>query len=301
MRHRRHVFSAAVMVIGFILANTAAFAADGYARPGLLIETDELARLAGQPGTRIIDAADPVSYGRAHIPGAVNIHYLELAKLDERRKNGHPLSNAEAERIFGDAGIDANTQVVVYDDGTGPAASGVWFALDFFGHGKVRVLNGGFRKWLKEGRPLTQDAPAVEKKRFTANPDPDRIVTREWVRKHLRNKDIVFVDTRSFNEYIGADLRPGISRGGHLPGALHLEWSRFSDSALTYKPAQDIEKALARRGITRHTRVVTYCGTGLGRSTSVALAMKLIGYDNVVEYTGSWEEWSADPRLPLEK
>ncbi len=301
MQHHRRVFSAAALLVGFVLANAAASAAQDYARPELLIETGEFARIAGQPDTRLIDAADPASYRRAHIPGAVNIHYLDLAKLEERRKNGQPLSNAEAEKIFGDAGIDANAQVVVYDDGTGPAASGVWFALDFFGHKNVKVLNGGFRKWLKEGRPVTQDAPTVEKKRFIARPAPDKIVTREWVRKNLRNKDVVFVDTRSFNEFIGADLRPGISRGGHLPGAVHLEWSRLSDSLNTYKPAQDIEKALAQRGITKDTRVVSYCGTGLGRSTSVALAMKLIGYDKVVEYTGSWEEWSADPRLPLEK
>jgi thiosulfate/3-mercaptopyruvate sulfurtransferase len=287
-------------LLGLALA-AAAVAAPGYARPELLIETEELAGLLKRPTLRLIDTADAVSYQRAHLPGAVNIHYLELARLDERKKNGHPLSNAEAEKIFGDAGIEAGTQVVVYDDGSGPAASGVWFVLDFFGHQNVRVLNGGFRKWLKEGRPVTQDPPAIEKKRFTAKPHPDKIVTREWVQKHLRGKDTVFIDTRSFNEFIGKDLRPGISRGGHLPGAVHLEWTRVSDTLNTFKNAGEIERVLKQRGISKNTRVVTYCGTGLGRSTDMALALKLIGYDNVVEYTGSWEEWSADPRLPLEK
>ena len=284
-----------------VLVASPGASAQGYARGDLLIETEAAAKLLGQPNVRLIDAADAASYQRAHIPGAVNIFYLDVAKLDSRKKNGHPLSEADAEKIFGDAGIDANTQVVVYDGGEGPFASGVWFVLEFFGHKNVKVLNGGFRKWLKEGRAVTQEAPAVEKKKFAAKPQPQKVATREWLEKNLRNKEVVFVDTRSFNEYIGKDVRPGASRGGHIPGAVHLEWTKFSDKLNTFKSAQDIEKALKQRGITKDTKVVTYCQTGIGRSTDMALAMKLIGWDNVVEYTGSWEEWSSDPRLPIEK
>jgi len=300
MRIRGGAVGGILAALSFSLLATTAGAA-GYARPELLIETEELAKIMNQPNVRLVDAVEAASYQRAHIPGAINIYYLDLAKLEERKKNGHPLSNAEAEKIFGEAGIDNNTQVVVYDGGEGPSASGVWFVFEFFGHKNVKVLNGGFRKWLKESRPVTQEVPAVEKKRFHTKEHPEKVVTREWVQKNLRNQDVVFVDTRSFNEYIGKDLRPGAQRGGHLPGAVHLEWTRFSDKVNTFKSAQDIEKALNQRGITRNRKVVTYCGTGLGRSTDMALAMKLIGYDNVVEYTGSWEEWSADPRLPIEK
>jgi thiosulfate/3-mercaptopyruvate sulfurtransferase len=287
-------------VVAFATGSAATWA-QGYARPELLIETEELAKLMNQPNVRLIDAIDPAAYQRAHIPGAVNIFYLDVAKLEARKKNGYPLSEADAEKIFGEAGIDAGTQVVVYDGGEGPFASGVWFVLDFFGHKNVKVLNGGFRKWLKEGRPVTQEVAAVEKKKFTAKPQAEKVVTREWLEKNLRNKDVVVVDNRSFNEFIGKDVRPGASRGGHIPGAAHLEWTKFSDKVNTFKSAPDIEKALKQRGITKDTKVVTYCQTGIGRSTDMALAMKLIGYDNVVEYTGSWEEWSSDPRLPIEK
>ncbi|MDP2825224.1 MAG: sulfurtransferase [Sulfuritalea sp.] len=300
MQFHQRMFSGIAAVLGFLFAGNA-LAAGGYARPELLIETDELAKIVNQPNVRLIDAADPASYERAHIPGAANIFYLDLAKLEERKKSGHPLSNAEAEKIFGDAGIDAGTQVVVYDGGEGPSASGVWFVLDFFGHKNVKVVNGGFRKWLKEGRPVTQDAPTIEKKKFSAKPSPEKIVTRASLEKSLRAKDVVIVDTRSFNEFIGKDVRPGAARGGHLPGAVHLEWTKFSDKVNTFKTAEQIEKALNQRGITKDTKVVTYCQTGIGRSTDMALAMRLIGYDNVVEYTGSWEEWSSDPRLPIEK
>ena len=300
MRNPGKAIGGMLAVLGLNFLVTTAWAA-GYARPELLIETEELAKIVNQPSVRLVDAVDPAGYQRAHIPGAVNVFYLDLAKLDERKKNGHPLSNAEAERIFGEAGIDNNTQVIVYDGGEGPSASGVWFVLEFFGHKNVKVLNGGFRKWLKEGRPVTQDVPTVEKKRFVAKEHPAKVVARDWVQKNLRGKDVVVVDTRSFNEYIGKDVRPGASRGGHLPGAVHLEWTKFSDKVNTFKAAEQLEKALQQRGITKNTKVVTYCQTGIGRSTDMALAMRLIGYDNVVEYTGSWGEWCADPRPPIEK
>lgn len=279
----------------------AAAQAQGYARPELLIETEELARILSQPNLRLVDAADAATYKRAHLPGAVNLPYLDLSRIDERRGTGHPTSNFEAERLFGGAGIDANTPVVVYDGGEGAPASGVWFMLDFFGHKNVRVLNGGFRKWLKEGRAVTQEVPQVERKKFIPAPQPQKIVNREWVKRNLGQKGVVFADTRSFNEYIGREQPAGAARGGHLPGAIHLEWANFSAGTASFKSAAEIEAALKARGITRETKVVTYCQAGLGRSTDVAFAMKLIGWDNVVEYPGSWEEWSADPRLPLER
>lgn len=293
----RHFLFAIVIA----LSGATASAGQNYARPELLIETEELAKILARPNVRLIDAAEATAYQRAHIAGAVNIFYLDLSRLDERKKNGFPLSQAEAERVFGTAGIDAATQVIIYDSGEGNSASGVWFVLEFFGHKNVKVLNGGFRKWMKENRPVTQDVPVPEKKKFTAKPDAGRIVTRAWMEKNLQTREAMVVDTRSFNEFIGKDLRPGASRGGHIPGATHLEWTRFSDKLNSFKSAEQIEKALNQRGITKDTKIVTYCQSGIGRSTDVALAMKLIGYDNVVEYSGSWEEWSVDPRLPIER
>lgn len=294
---RLHMILAALLLVA--LAMPALAASKGYARPELLIETDELAKIINKPNVRVVDGVDLGTYQRAHIPGATNIFYQLLATLKTRKENGFPASPQDAEKIFGEAGIDSNTLVVVYDGGEGPIASAIWFSLDFFGHKNVKVLNGGFRKWVKEGRAVTQDVPKVEKKKFTATPHPENVVTLDGVKK--RDKSTVLADTRSFKEFIGQDLVPGAARGGHIPGAVQLEWTAFADNMDTFKSADKIRKALEKKGITKDTKAITYCQIGLGRSTMMALAMKLIGYDNVLEYSGSWEEWSADPRLPLEK
>lgn len=277
-----------------------AWGAEGYARPGLLVETAELAKVLNDPNVRLIDAVDPTLYGRAHIPGAVNLFYQELNKLEEKKKSGLPLSPEEAEKVFGEAGIDEKTPVIVYDGGEGPFASGVWHVLTAFGHPNVRVLNGGFRKWLKEGRPITQEVPKVEKRRFVARPQSDLMVKADWMVKNLGNKDLIVLDARSFKEYIGEDLR-GVARGGHIPGAVHLEWVKVADKLETFKAADKLRQVFEERGITRDKELVTYCQNGVGRATDLLLALRLIGYDKVRLYTGSWQEWANDPSLPIEK
>ena len=285
-------------ILALVLA-APAWAAQGYARPELLIETDALAKIIGQPNVRVVDAVDPGTYQRAHIPGSVNIFYQLLATLKTRKENGFPASPQDAEKIFGEAGIDGNTLVVVYDGGEGPVASALCFALEFFGHKNVKVLNGGFRKWVKERRAVTQDAPKVEKKKFTAVPHPEKVVTADAVKK--RDRNTVLADARSFKEFIGQDVVPGASRGGHIPAAVHLEWTQLAADLETFKSADEIKKVLEKKGITKGTKAITYCQIGFGRSTMLELGMRLVGYDSSRLYSGSWQDWSADPRLPLEK
>src|ERR1041385_7509581 len=158
-----------------LLSASAAEAGSGYARD-LLISTDEFVALQKQPGVVLADAEAATTYQRGHIPGAVNLPIASFTNLESRRKNGYPVTPADAEKLLGEAGIDNDTLLVIYGNGDGKAEAGLWFALDFFGHEKMKIINGGFRKWVKEGRPVTQDVPAVAKKTYTAKPRPEQVV-----------------------------------------------------------------------------------------------------------------------------
>lgn len=290
--------SVLVLVLIFMLPTV--WAKTAY-ESGLLIEVNELPELLKQSNVVLIDAVDETAYQRIHIPGAVNLFFNQFANLETRKKNGFPTKVKDAEKLLGNAGISNDTLVVIYDGGEGAIASGLWFALDFFGHKKVKVLNGGFRKWMKEGRPVTQDVPGITKKKYIAKAHPEKVVTRKWLKKNLHDKNMMIMDTRSLNEFIGKDLLPGIKRGGHIPGAKNLEWNKFSGNLETFIPADEIKKVLANAGITKDTQVVSYCHQGIGRATFLVMAMKLVGYNNVLEYTGSWQDWSTDLSLPVEK
>ena len=289
------------VIMMLVLAAPAAWAESAYERD-FLMSTDEFGELQKQPNVVLLDAEAPATYQRGHIPGAVNLLPITLfTNLKSRRKNGYPVTVADAEKLLGEAGIDNDTLMVIYGNGGGKAATGLWFALDFFGHEKMKVMNGGFRKWVKEGRAVTQDVPAVAKKTYTAKAHPEKVVTLKWMKKNMRKKNVTVIDARSLNEYIGQAVPEGASRGGHIPGARHLEWSKLSGDLETFKSADEMRKILSKNGITKDTRVITYCNSGIGRSSFLSMALELAGYDNVKEYTGSWEEWSGDPRLPIQK
>jgi thiosulfate/3-mercaptopyruvate sulfurtransferase len=288
------------IILILALAVPAAWAKSTYERD-FLINTDEFSKLQNQPNVVLLDGEAPATYQRGHIPGAVNLPITLFTNIKSRRNNGYPVTVADAEKLLGEAGIDNNTLVVIYGNGEGKAAAGLWFALDFFGHKNMKLINGGFRKWVREARAVTQDVPKVIKKKYLATAHPKKVVTLKWMKKNMRKKNVMVVDARSMNEYIGQIVPEGASRGGHIPGARHLEWSKLSGDLETFKSADEIRKILTKHGITRNTKVITYCNSGIGRSGFLSMALELAGYDNVKEYTGSWEEWSGDPRLPIQK
>lgn len=263
----------------------------------LLITTEKLAALLEKHRlVLLLDAENPEKYARAHLPGAVNLHYLDLEDSEENAKSGLPIFPQLAATKFGAVGIANDTEVVVYDAGDGRAASAVWYVLRFIGHEKVRILDGGFRKWLHEGRPVTQAIPAPVK--ATYKPAP----RKEWAvpTGSLKRDRQLIVDARSIAEYTGKE-DGGARQAGHIPGAVSFPWDRVAGEHATFKNPKAMRAALERAGITPEREVVTYCNGGLGRSTYLLAALTLLGYDKVQVYPGSWQEWAADPARPIER
>ena len=262
---------------------------------GFMVDGEQLAAEMKQGKVRLIDAETAESYQRAHLPGAAHLPYLDLEDFEENLKNGQPAFPQLAASKFAALGLTREADVVVYDSGDGRAASAVWYMLRFLGHEKLRVLDGGFRKWLKEGRPLTQETPRLAKATYVPKPRTD------WA---VKSADLaratVLVDARSLAEYTGKDSG-GAKQGGHIPGAKSFPWTQLAGEISTFKSPEAMKKALAAAGITPDKEIVTYCNGGLGRSTHLLAALNLLGYDKVKVYPGSWIEWAADPSRPIER
>lgn len=266
------------------------------AEPALLVSSGQLATELKSGKVRLLDAESGENFNRAHIPGAVNLYFMDLEDAEENAKTGLPIFPQLAASKFGALGISRDTEVVVYDSGDGRAASAVWYILRYLGHERVRILDGGFRKWLREGRPVTQDIPRLAKATYLPKPRGD------WAVKtgELAKSAALVLDARSIAEFSGKELG-GARQGGHIPHARSFPWSNLSGDLATFKNAETMRKALADAGITPDKEIITYCNGGLGRSTYLFAALTLLGYDKVKVYPGSWIEWASDPARPIER
>ena len=228
-----------------------------YARPELLAETDWLAQHLLDPNVRIVDCDEWVAYQRAHIPGAVGLLTNQYLKDPERPDYVIP-PDIFAE-LMSSLGIGNDTLVVAYDGDGGHYACRLWWALDLYGHTKAQVLNGGWTKWLAEGRPITNRVPEIEPRRFQVRSGSHCLCSLDDVRQALGREGVVIWDVRSPEEHSGEDPREN-KYGGHIPGAVNLEWRNLvtDDDLRLWKPADELRRMLDSLGITADKDVLTH-------------------------------------------
>ncbi|HEX2500288.1 MAG TPA: sulfurtransferase [Methylomirabilota bacterium] len=298
---RSAVLAAVVaIVVGGVGITPAADGAGRYANPQLLVETEEVARTLAAPDVRIVDLRSGmtgrVGYRVGHVPGAV---YLDADELDDPAANaeGLPVRPAAAAAMFGRLGIDHATTVVAYDDARGLYAARLLFVLEYYGHERVRVLNGGLAKWRGEGRALESAAPAVVPRRFEPRPRRELVATAAEVQASLGKPEACLIDARSPGEFAGKDS--STARGGHIPGATNVEWTSTLNSDGTFKDADALRALFQAAGLRPDRTAVVYCTGGL-RSSQSYLALRLLGAP-VRNYDGSWMEWANTPTLPIER
>jgi len=277
-----------------------------YARPELLAEPDWLAEHASDPDVRIIDCAVLEAYRRAHVPGAVHLPVHYYIKEDDPAGSDHGvlvMPPRQFEDLMSQLGVGPETTVVTYDDNNALVAARLWWVLNYYGHDKVKVLNGGWHRWLTEGRPITFHAthPPQAGARFLARPNPAIYATVDLLKEKHVDPACQVLDARTDAEWDGTNDR-GNLRSGRVPTAHHLEWLRFvaPDDTRKFLPADAIQALLDEAGISRDRPTITYCQGGI-RAAHAAFVLTLLGYNDVRVYDGSMREWANREDTPLVK
>jgi thiosulfate/3-mercaptopyruvate sulfurtransferase len=277
----------------------------GYAHPETLVETAWVADHKDDPNVRIAEVdVDTTAYEQGHIPGAVGWNWTTQLCDPVRRD---VLSKAAFERLMAQAGIGNDSAVVLYGDNNNWFAAWALWQMKLYGHEDVRLMNGGRRKWLEEGRELTTEAPQARPASYTASePDPALRAFLPEALEASRSRSHAFVDVRSPDEFSGKILAPpglpeSCQRGGHIPGAANIPWGQVCDEDGTFKSYDALKALYAGKGVTSDRPVIAYCRIGERSSHSWFVLKYLLGFPDVKNYDGSWTEWGNLVGVPIER
>ncbi|MBM3943124.1 MAG: sulfurtransferase [SAR202 cluster bacterium] len=231
--------------------------ATGFAHPEYLVDAAWVETHKADPNLVIVDCDVEPAYNRGHIPGAVLVPDNYEKDPDTGRIHIMPPDKFAA--MSQGLGIGDQTLVVAYDNSQSLYAARLWWALNYYGHTSVKVLDGGWRRWVSEGRQVSFARPnSVGSVKFTPKANASIITKTDELKTNCRLSDVVVWDVRSAGEYDGSNSR-GNKRVGHVPGAVHLEWLNVMDrDTHRFKPAADIQRMLTQKGITPEKRVYTY-------------------------------------------
>jgi thiosulfate/3-mercaptopyruvate sulfurtransferase len=264
----------------------------------LLLEPDELeALLKIRDDLLIIDLSAAENYAAHHIPGAVHLPFKLLQAGTPPAPGKLPAKEA-LEAVFSQIGLTTDKHVIAYDDEGGGWAGRLLWTLDVLDHTKYSYLNGGLVAWVNEGYPTSTAEKKITPGSYHATFDPKPVADLDDVLSNYQKTDTVIWDARSAAEYDGSKVVA--KRGGHIPGAVHLDWLDLMDRTrnLRFKPLEELQAQLNQLGITKDKTVITHCHSH-HRSGLSYLLMKILGYPNIKAYHGSWGEWGNREDTPV--
>lgn len=281
---------------------------------GIVVSTEWLAAHLLEPDLRVVDIRGKVlppgstpryvpkrtEYELAHVPGAVFVDWTrDIVDPDDPvpAQVAQPAAFASAMATIG---VGDATTVVAYDDHDHAFAGRLAWALRYHGHDAVRVLDGGWTRWVAEGRPTTADVPRPERVSFTAHPRPELRRTADEVERSLDDAEVLLIDARPPDQYAGTVS--AAARSGHIPGARNVPYARLVDSSSgRFLPTGEMARVFSEAGIdvaSLPREVVVYCNGGVTCSIPLS-ALRLLGRDDVAVFDGSWNEWGNDARRPI--
>ena len=271
-----------------------------------LVSTEWVAEHGKAAGTRLVEVdVDPSNYEKGHIEGAVGWNWKKHLQDQVVRD----IAGKEAlEQLLGESGVTPDTNIVLYGDNNNWFAAYAYWALKYYGHDKVQLVDGGRVKWEKEGREYSTEVPSYDKTHYHFHGS-----TKEDIRAykdHVQSKigKAALVDVRSPKEYSGELLAPenlpqeGAQRGGHIPTAASIPWATAVNAEDgTFKSIDELKEIYGGKGVTANKEVIAYCRIGERSAHTWFVLKELLGYPDVRNYDGSWTEWGSSIRVPIEK
>jgi thiosulfate/3-mercaptopyruvate sulfurtransferase len=269
----------------------------------VLVSTQWVAEHGNDGGVKLVEVdVDTNAYNEGHIAGAVGFNWTSQLQDQLRRDI---ISKADLEKLLGDAGVGNDDTIVLYGDNNNWFAAYAFWVLEMYGHSKLKLMDGGRKKWLDENRPTTKDVPTPAKTSYRASEPNLALRARQRDVEDTLGR-VALVDVRSPAEFTGEILAPpGLmetaQRGGHIPGANNIPWGQAVAEDGTFKPAGQLKALYDGKGVDGSKDIIAYCRIGERSSHSWFALHHLLGYPNVKNYDGSWTEWGSIVGAPIEK
>ena len=255
---------------------------------------------------KIIDFRIPQTYKTGHIPGAINIWRTNLE--NENYPYGGMMPTKEhVEELFSSLGIENDDMLVVYDDKGSVDAARLWWILSYYEFNRIKILNGGLSAWKEAGGTIDQSIPKYAPSQFTLadKQSQDIYADKEKVEKWVNHggEHIKIVDARTAQEFTGELQKKGASRSGRIPESIRIEWIEAIDTVGSnkFKNEQELLEIYGSRGINSNDSIIIYCHSGSRSSHTTFVLKEILKYKSVMNYDGSWTEWSYYEHLPIEK
>lgn len=271
-----------------------------------LVNTQWLSNHLQDDNIVIVDCQwDENAYIKAHIPYAIMRPGHSYLKSEQNGELGKFLPGEdEFLRLMAKMGIDSNTEVICYDEWDNHFATRLWWLLKYYGHKKVRLLNGGWQAWVAAGLPVscTVTEPKAAARPYSVHENPSINITLEELLETYDNRDVQILDVRRESEYNGTETGKN-KRGGHIPGAIHLEWTRLLSKSKQWEwvnifQSEEMQALLEQHSVSKDKITVIHCQAGV-RASYTFFCLKMLGYPDVKLYDGSMGEWANMDHTPL--